>query len=287
MENMASYCGESCVNCQERACGKCAGCKVESGAAYSGSCPVAACAERKGYISCGVCSQKGYCAILRECRRQREERHGVTKQGRIRGMQVPVGGPFSGEKYANNAFFAHLKFLIVLTVVHIVVGLFLESAILELAYNIAYAVTLIKMSVMNERFWKAGSLMLLFYGIDVALYFIQMIPGIAGLLPVLAVSVVQLAVTFLALLNEVRGYAELLEGMRQYDLGAKWRMLPIYEAVLAGVGLVVVLGANYSNMFGLMLFPVLIGGFVIGIMKISYLYKTEKLLRISMMETAE
>lgn len=285
MENMASFCGESCVNCQERACGKCAGCKVESGAAYSGSCPVKACAERKELISCGVCSQKSYCAILRECSRQREERHGSAARKKTLGMGANSGGS------------SYFKVLFILSIVNIVLTI-LDVSALNAVCGMIYGIVLIRMSGMLKRFRVSGILLVAEVVISVAMLLLTL--AIPVMLPamlsngsiktlevilgcVLAATFVEIALSSIAYLIEMFGYSKLLMEMKYYDLAAKWRYLAIGNLVLNAVA--GIMAAVAENEY-ILLIPA-IGLWVVNGLKCYYLYIMDKIMRTAVAEEAE
>lgn len=267
-----TYCGKSCTDCSYKEKLACPGCKAGPGKIISGDCALAACCREKECQSCSSCSNKTNCGKLSGCESVPESRwvnktkDGETTKAKWIGKIIGIMFGLALVKIVSSVLsqdFMLFKSLM----------LYLGGLILGLVVDIAYGVSLLRLSSINERFRTAG-----------ILFFVS--PVISIVAAIIARDVSTTCITFAVLIvaligeyNEYMGYADILYNI-DYSVSKEWANL-IQRYI--GFAIVLIVSTGLS-IFSALLMPLIalvssIGILVVKITKLVYLRNTAEIFK--------
>lgn len=279
---MASYCGKDCEACTEREKMGCGGCKAWSAGAWPGACGIAQCCRGKGHDSCGTCTLASSCAKLRGKGQEPWYSLRQLESDANAKRQLQERGKFLGK---------WLWLLFWLFVPGIVAGLMTEDMVaqnfpalyragnvLNFLCVLAYSLLLWKLARENDRYKAAGVCELIAAVLGLAVFCLEPVDssGVAMLL----VGLLGLVLDLVGQYQEFTAHSEVLQPVDAV-LSEKWRKLWKWTiGMTVGLYLSMILALTLSVVGILILLVVAIGAFVVGILKLYYLYHTAQTFRM-------
>lgn len=273
---METYCGKSCEECPQREALNCPGCKEGPGRSFGGDCELARCCREKGHETCGTCAFQGTCPKLHNRDRQVEYRRWNQEAQRRQQEELARRVPFL-RKWLWILFWLIVPSLIASVLSNenlasVAPHVYYVGSILNAACTIAYGAILLKLSWEEERYKTAGFCTLIPALINALLLVFSRGGELTGfwlviLIPAAIVALVGEYYEFTAHSAVLVGFDDILSD--------KWTMLwKWYVGFMVGLiaSMVVLL---VLPLLGLIAFAVSgIGLFVVGIVKLVYLYRT-------------
>lgn len=275
-----TYCGKTCGECLYKEQLECPGCKAGPGRHYASDCKLAKCCRDKGHQECAGCGFQQNCNTLRGKDRAPEYRIKSIEAQKAMQAAIAARAPVLG-KWLWILFWMVIPNSIAAIMANqnlagFVPAIYLAGQILNAACSFVYGFILLRLADEEERYRTAGICTLIGGAVSVLLTFVA-----SGQMPVwmLLLSIPAAIVSFVGMYFEYTAHSEVLTGVDN-NLAEKWTMLWKWHigtlcAMLGGVlvtaivpilGLLVVLAAG-------------LGGIVVAILRLVYLYRTANIFR--------
>jgi len=259
-----TYCGKSCDDCKEKTALTCYGCKSGPGRPNSGECRIAKCCRSKGHQECATCNFSAGCSTLRakDCMSEMRLNEKAAKKAKAAALKEEAH--FFG-KWIWVLFWLFIPSTIanVMEVIPIPV-LATVGVVLAAVCALAYDLILIMLGQRERRYRIAGICMLIH-----SVFII--ISGGAGL------ALIKIAVGIVGLVGMYYEYTAHACAIAEFDgdLAEKWMGLWKWHVRLFGAMIAGVVLAILSTTLGLLVtLAGSVGFVVVGIAKLSYLFKT-------------
>lgn len=275
-----TYCGKSCEACNVRDELGCPGCRVGPGRSIAGDCELASCCRTKGHDSCTTCSFRSSCGTF-SCRDSMAERR--QRQRKVEAQQNEQ----KRERAAVLGQWLLVMFWLFIpstvgslmtndTVRQWLPGLYMPGTILVTICAAAYALILLRLGKVHDRYRTAGTCHLISAGVHLV---ISLITG--GDTPgwTLVITLPVFLVALYGTYNEYFGHGEMLEGIDQ-EQADKWYLLFKWEVGLQ-IGLI-------ASILLVLILPVLgliatlaasVGSAVVNVLSLVYLYRICRIFR--------
>ena len=273
-----TYCGKTCVECDQKEKLNCPGCKLGPGKQYGGDCELARCCRAKGHQECTTCGHKGNCGTLRSKDHMPEYRIRSIEAEKCRVAAIAKRAPILG-KWLGILFWLIIPSTVAAilaneTIARAIPSAFAFGQVLSTFCSFAYGFILVRLTSEEERYRTAGVCKLI-GGLIGALIFVFSDSSILALLAAIPTAIFALVGEY----NEFMAHATVLTGVDN-ALSEKWCSLwkwyiGMYGAMLASLLLMVIvplLGA-------LVAMAALVGILVVSILKLVYLHRTAKIFR--------
>lgn len=270
-----TYCGKSCQECASREEMACPGCKTGPGRPMGGDCELAGCAWRKGQETCGGCSFRPTCSLMRRREEMPAKRQHKLEYQQYRRERAAKNAPALGK-------WLWILFWLVIPgtagdvmtgeyFTEAVPGLMIAGVILQIAVMIVYSLILLKMGDQVSRYRTAGICGLVYCGIALSM---------SSVLSSMLLSVPKIAMSVVYEYQEYMAHNEALLGVDDH-LANRWSTLwkwnlAVYGTMVVGMILTVFL----LSLFGAVLvLAAAIGVVVLNILKLVNLYRSAQLFR--------
>ncbi len=274
-----TYCGKNCAECMRREELACLGCKAGPGRSFVSDCDLAKCARDKGHETCDTCIFKGNCGTLRGRESVPDYRIKSMEAEAQRKAAIAKRAPVLGKWLWLIFWLIILSIPVTLLTNGSIVGvdtpIAIAGHIMSAAMSIAIGVAFWKMTAEEERYRRAGICVTIAAVINLVL---ELVPDIGEgifLLASILVTIVGLVWEY----NEYKAHAAVLTGADN-ALSEKWETLwKWYIGLLCGM---------FGSLLVMLVIPVLgalailaatIGGLVVSILKLVYLYRTANTFR--------
>lgn len=270
-----TYCGKDCTVCTRKEELNCSGCKSVK------DCELASCCRNKGHQTCDTCQHNNTCGTLRRkdalAQIRLDKRNFEIERIKQKNEKVPF--------YAKHYWI--LFWLVVPSVIAsimtlepivAVVPIFnVLGELLNLACQLIYGYILIKLSVENERFHTAGLCLIVVTILSSILAWLTNGNDEASWKIIIQIP---LAITsVIASYNEYTGHSEILTPYNPI-LADKWTTLWKWEIMTIGLTFGSIVITLLIPLIGVLtLFAGLIGGIVVAVSKLVYLYQTSTLFK--------
>lgn len=276
-----TYCGKNCAECAQKEILNCPGCKTGPGRQFGGDCELAQCVRHKSHETCGTCSIRANCGMLRGCESMPDHRLRRIEAEEQRKAAIAKRAPVLG-KWLWLLFWLIIpstaaNLMTLETLAELAPALYKSGKILNALVLAAYAMILIRLASEEDRYRTAGICVLVSCGVSILL---AVISGTAETPPwTLLISIPAAVVSFVGEYNEYMAHAAVLTGVDN-ELAEKWEKLWKWY-----IGLFCVM---FGSIVVIVIFPLLgaiavmaaaIGVLVVNIAKLVYLYRTAKLFR--------
>ncbi len=275
-----TYCGKVCAECEKKEQLSCPGCKLGPGKKYGGNCDLARCARDKGHETCESCIFRGNCGTLRGRDQMADSWNRKAEAQQRLEAEMAEMAPILG-KWLWILFWLIVPSSVagILTVENLPLGpgLKLMGSLLGGICSFAYALIILKLGSLNDRYRKAGIYLIIGNAANLILTpFSESFPNqvlyLVILIPFAILSLVGQYHEFMghsAVLVDVnREFSEKWEILWKWNIGLYLGMIGslLLVVIVPLLGLLVVLGA-------------LIGIIVVSITKLVYVYRMAKFFR--------
>lgn len=278
-----TYCGKSCDSCDYKISEQCPGCGEGPGHKEYGACDLAKCCRDKGHEKCDTCKFNSDCYLLKDKEYMPEEMAKKTKMELDRREKMSTIGPMLAF-WINMLLWTNVpNFIGSLMSDGIASGVPTEIAaignLISLAAQLAYVLILFKISVADKKYMYGGVAMGISLGLSVVVIcmtFYLPINNQKVLLAISGVSLVAAVVSVVGAYYEIVAHAGVLRGVDNI-LSQKWIKLWNWTLIMmllmvGGLFLSVIM----AGLASLMVLASTIIAFVVGILKLKYLYDTSK-----------
>lgn len=276
-----TYCGKTCMDCEQKEALNCPGCKAGPGRQYSGDCKLAKCCREKGHQECNTCGFCGSCATFRGCERMPEYQIRSIEAEKIRKAAIAKRAPVLG-RWLWILFWLIIPSSIasIMTNENIagsVPSILIPGQVLSAICSFVYGFILIRLSSEEERYRRAGICALVSGAASALVAFVS--GGAEAPTWTLLITVPAAVVALVGEYNELHAHSAVLTGVDN-ELSEKWSVLWKWHIGMYGAMLGSLLLVFISPVLGLLVtLAAAIGLIVVGILKLVYLYRTAKLFR--------
>ncbi len=272
-----TYCGRTCADCSQKEVLQCPGCRQGPGRPYSGECELAQCVRTSKQETCGTCTQKGSCRLLRESKDMPAYRRTKAAAEAYQAARNQEKAQFLGK-------WLWLLFWLILpgtlaglmtnsSTTALVPGLKVPGEILSVLVSVARGLILIKLSSEEKGYGTAGACTLI---AAVGSALLAVLPGAPW---TLLLSIPAALVSLAGIYNEFTAHASVLQDVDE-ALSSKWRTLFKWEIGLLAVTLGSIFFMLISALLAVMTAWVCtIGSIVVSVLQLIYLYRTAKVFR--------
>lgn len=279
-----TYCGKACADCEQKEQLNCRGCKSGPGRKFGGDCKIAKCAVDKGHEACDTCSFKDTCSPLRNRDNMTDDRHRKMEAEAARKAEIAKQAPVLG-KWLWIVFWLIIPSSISglmtdQTIVQYLPKLHFPGQIINTICLVVYGAALLKLTVVNNRYKKAGVYLLIRGGVSIV---VALAAGAASVSQTpawtLLLTIPAGIIGFVGEFNEYMGHSEVLAGVDN-DLAVKWETLwKWYIGLFLGMLGCIVIMLIFPILGALALIGAAIGILVAAVLKLVYLYRTAKIFR--------
>lgn len=290
-----TYCGKSCDECAQRESLNCPGCKAGPGRQIDGGCEVAQCCMEKGHESCAICRFRVNCGPYISRYDQMDYRRKARESAERRQAEISSQAPALGK-----LFWGLFWVIIIGSAVNLITSFaavfstspapYWGSLIWSVLATAAYGLILLRLSHVKARYGTAGKLLFLSLAVSIPgkLLFLSFALGISGSflsneaytsLWSLLFFVLAGIISLIGDYHEFTAHTDILSGA-QDALSKDWFILRkwyigSFGALLAGIILL-----QLPSLLGFIIsLTASIGGLIVSIVKVAYLYKTAMVFR--------
>ena len=273
-----TYCGKTCADCVRREELNCPGCMAGPGRPYDGDCILAKCTRKKGHETCQTCIYSNTCGTLRgresmpdqrirKMEADKQHKAMLVKRSEVVGkwlwilfwLAVPsvIAGVLGSDLFAES-----------------VPDLYLTGNILGFLCSLAYGLILLKLRGEYDGYRIAGIC-------SIIACVLSACASLAGEATVLAkfLTVPGSILGLVAAYQEYISHSAVLVGVDD-ELSEKWGALWRWEIGCYGTLVGGTLLVAIAPVLGLIvMFAAATGLLVLGILKLTYVYRTAKIFR--------
>ena len=265
-----TYCGKSCTDCAHKESLSCPGCKSGPGT----TCDLAKCCHKKGHETCATCSFSEKCHFQFQKDTMPQRRQAILQAKAAKAASLARRAAFFS-KWLWPLFWLVIPSTIAGlltndTIVKIFPSLYLPGTILHTGSILAYGAILLKLS-QEEDMYRLPAIFTLIRGALVGIFALFLgTPLSEAILLALPVAIANIVCEYM----EISAHSNILSGLNG-ALSDRWTLLWKWTIGLYGATLGCILLAIISPILGLLvMLAALIGLFVVGILKLVYLYQT-------------
>lgn len=265
-----TYCGKNCTECTQQEALSCPGCMAGPG----GTCDLAKCCRQKGHKTCSTCSFSEKCHLFAQKdimpRRRQMERDAKRAQEESLKQRAAFFSKWLWPLFWLVIPNTIANFMTNDTIVKLFPSLYLPGTILQTVSILAYGAILLKLS-QEEDMYRLPGVLTLVSGALMGIFALFLgTPLSEAILFALPVAIANLVGEY----TEISAHSSILSKI-DGELSDHWMLLWKWTIGLYGATLGSILLAIISPILGLLvMLAALIGLFVVGILKLVYLYQT-------------